>query len=141
MASNSIPRKRSEPKTGNPTYVPHHPLENGAKAWLQLRTQAASGISMSGLAGFYCHFLGLSHAWMAEGGIAGWLIPSEFMDVNYGQAVKRYLLSRVTLLHIIALTRTTCSLPTPSYPRPSSGSATRPRPKTTPSPSPSAALF
>jgi hypothetical protein len=37
---------------------------------------------------------------MAEGGIAGWLIPSEFMDVNYGQAVKRYLLSRVTLLHI-----------------------------------------
>jgi hypothetical protein len=37
---------------------------------------------------------------MAEGGIAGWLIPSEFMDVNYGQAVKRYLLDRVTLLHI-----------------------------------------
>jgi len=55
---------------------------------------------MSGLAGLYCHFLGLSHAWMAEGGVAGWLIPSEFMDVNYGQAVKRYLLDRVTLLHI-----------------------------------------
>ncbi len=27
-------------------------------------------------------------------------IPSEFMDVNYGQAVKRYLLDCVTLLHI-----------------------------------------
>ena len=35
-----------------------------------------------------------------EGGVAGWLIPSEFMDVNYGQAVKRYLLDRVTLLRI-----------------------------------------
>ena len=35
-----------------------------------------------------------------KGGVAGWLIPSEFMDVNYGQAVKRYLLERVTLLHI-----------------------------------------
>jgi hypothetical protein len=33
-------------------------------------------------------------------GIAVWLIPSEFMDVNYGLAVKRYLLERVTLLHI-----------------------------------------
>ncbi len=37
---------------------------------------------------------------MTDGGIAGWLIPSEFMDVNYGQAVKRYLLNHVTLLQI-----------------------------------------
>lgn len=37
---------------------------------------------------------------MAEGGVAGWLVPSEFMDVNYGKGVKYYLLSRVTLLHI-----------------------------------------
>jgi hypothetical protein len=37
---------------------------------------------------------------MAKEAIAGWLIPSEFMDVNYGAALKRYLLERVTLLHI-----------------------------------------
>ena len=84
----------------NPPYVRHHHLENGNKSRLQLRTQQASGMKISGLAGLYCHFLGLSHAWMADGGIAGWLIPSEFMDVNYGQIVKRYLLDRVTLLHI-----------------------------------------
>lgn len=84
----------------NPPYVRHHHLENGDKTRLQVLTERASGISMSGLAGLYCYFLGLSHAWMAEGGIAGWLIPSEFMDVNYGQAVKRYLLTRVTLLHV-----------------------------------------
>lgn len=84
----------------NPPYVRHHHLQNGDKTRLQLRTQQASGMKTSGLAGLYCHFLGLSHAWMAEGGIAGWLIPSEFMDVNYGQAVKQYLLNRVTLLHI-----------------------------------------
>jgi len=84
----------------NPPYVRHHHLQNGDKARLQFRTQAASGIKISGLAGLYCHFLGLSHAWMTDGGIAGWLIPSEFMDVNYGRAVKRYLLDKVTLLHI-----------------------------------------
>lgn len=84
----------------NPPYVRHHHLENGYKLRLQTRTTEASGIKISGLAGLYCHFLGLSHAWMADGGIAGWLIPSEFMDVNYGKAVKHYLLNKVTLLHI-----------------------------------------
>lgn len=32
--------------------------------------------------------------------MAGWLIPSEFMDVNYGRRLKQYLLREVTLLHI-----------------------------------------
>lgn len=84
----------------NPPYVRHHHLHNGDKMRLQLRTQQASGMKLSGLAGLYCHFLGLAHAWMAKGGIAGWLLPSEFMDVNYGRAVKHYFLDRVTLLHI-----------------------------------------
>lgn len=84
----------------NPPYVRHHHLHNGDKVRLQHRTRQASGMKVSGLAGLYCHFLGLSHPWMAEDGIGGWLIPSEFMDVNYGHAVKRYLLDCVTLLHI-----------------------------------------
>ena len=84
----------------NPPYVRHHHLPNGEKERLQLRTRQASGMHLNGLAGLYCHFLGLSHAWMSEGAIAGWLIPSEFMDVNYGSVVKQYLLERVTLLRI-----------------------------------------
>jgi hypothetical protein len=84
----------------NPPYVRHHHLANGEKIRLQQRTLKASGMKLSGLAGLYCHFLGLSHSWMAEDGIAGWLIPSEFMDVNYGAALKHYLLEKVTLLHI-----------------------------------------
>jgi len=84
----------------NPPYVRHHHMENGDKTRLQLQTLRASGMKISGLAGLYCHFLGLSHAWMTEGGVAGWLIPSEFMDVNYGRAVKHYLLERVTTFHI-----------------------------------------
>jgi hypothetical protein len=44
--------------------------------------------------------MGLSHAWLAEGAVSIWLVPSEFMDVNYGGALKRYLLTHVTLLHI-----------------------------------------
>jgi adenine-specific DNA-methyltransferase len=84
----------------NPPYVRHHHIVNGNKARIQAASGKACGIQFGGLAGLYCHFLGLSHAWMSAGGIAGWLIPSEFMDVNYGDAVKRYLLEKVTLLHI-----------------------------------------
>ena len=84
----------------NPPYVRHHHIPSGEKARLQLRTMQACETRIGGLAGLYCYFLGLSHAWLAPGAVSGWLIPSEFMDVNYGQAVKRYLLDRVTLLHI-----------------------------------------
>lgn len=84
----------------NPPYVRHHHLRPEEKERLQQKTHTASGMRLSGLAGLYCHFLGISHAWMAKGAIAGWLIPSEFMDVNYGEAVKRYLVEDVTLLRI-----------------------------------------
>ena len=84
----------------NPPYVRHHHITNEEKQRLKMHAYAACGVKMNGLAGLYCYFLGLSHAWMADGGLAGWLIPSEFMDVNYGVSVKRYLLDKVTLLHI-----------------------------------------
>lgn len=84
----------------NPPYVRHHHIVNGDKARIQNASATACGVQFGGLAGLYCHFLGLAHAWMRDGGLAGWLIPSEFMDVNYGEAVKRYLLEKVTLLHI-----------------------------------------
>jgi predicted RNA methylase len=86
----------------NPPYVRHHHMDKAAKARLlaATTTATASGIKLGGLAGLYCYFLGLSHAWMAPDGIAGWLIPSEFMDVNYGEPVKRYLLKQVELIRI-----------------------------------------
>ena len=84
----------------NPPYVRHHHIASADKQRLQARTRLACGVGMNGLAGLYCYFLGMSHAWLADRGVAGWLIPSEFMDVNYGASVKRYLLDSVTLLHI-----------------------------------------
>lgn len=84
----------------NPPYVRHHHLSKDEKARLQDASEAACGIRIAGLAGLYTYFLALSHAWMAEEGVAAWLIPSEFMDVNYGKAVKTYLLKQVTLLRI-----------------------------------------
>ena len=84
----------------NPPYVRHHHLEPVDKLRLQELGERATGIRLSGLAGLYAHFMLLAHAWAAEGAIAAWLVPSEFMDVNYGAGLRRYLTERVTLLRL-----------------------------------------
>ena len=84
----------------NPPYVRHHHIAGEDKARLRQSVLSSTGIDLSGLAGLYCYFMGISHPWMAPGAIAGWLIPREFMDVNYGKAIKQYLLNKVTLLHL-----------------------------------------
>ncbi|MBE9077690.1 Eco57I restriction-modification methylase domain-containing protein [Romeria aff. gracilis LEGE 07310] len=84
----------------NPPYVRHHHIESEEKINLRYLSSKACESKISGLAGLYCHFLCLSHPWMQRGGVAAWLIPSEFMDVNYGKAIKQYLLQKVTLIQI-----------------------------------------
>ncbi len=84
----------------NPPYVRHHHMDSARKRQLKELSRAASGIDISGLAGLYCYFLALSHRWLRDGGLACWLIPSEFMDVNYGGSLKHYLLDTVTLEHV-----------------------------------------
>jgi hypothetical protein len=82
----------------NPPYVRHHHLDCADKERLQALAYRLAGVNVNGLAGLYVYFLLLATTWMEEGGYAAWLIPSEFMDVNYGAALKRYLTNCVTLI-------------------------------------------
>ena len=84
----------------NPPYVRHHLLNSDYKFQIQKDLEERTGVHMSGLSGLYCYFLLASIQWMRDGGVGGWLIPSEFMDVNYGKELKRFLLQDVTLLRI-----------------------------------------
>jgi hypothetical protein len=83
----------------NPPYVRHHHLSARHKADLWRRTQRL-GFGVSGLRGLYGYVLLLAHQWLAEGGVGVWIMPAEFLDVNYGRALKEYLTSRVTLHRI-----------------------------------------
>jgi len=94
------PRRRANLVLTNPPYVRHHHLAASEKVRLQSEVAKRYGYVASGLSGLYVYFLLLAHDWMEDGGIGIWLIPSEFMDVNYGSVVRRYLTERVTLLHI-----------------------------------------
>ena len=82
----------------NPPYVRHHHIDREGKERLQRLAYKMTGVEVNGLAGLYVYFLLLATAWMEDGGYAGWLIPSEFMDVNYGAALKGFLADRVTLI-------------------------------------------
>lgn len=84
----------------NPPYVRHHHLERMAKERLKSQIEAELKLEISGLAGLYCHFMLLADKWLDEDALCIWLIPSEFMTVNYGVALKEYLTNNVTLLHI-----------------------------------------
>jgi predicted RNA methylase len=84
----------------NPPSVRHHHLSREDKERLQRVTYTLTGVEVNGLAGLYVYFLLLATAWMQDGGYAAWLIPSEFMDVNYGTALKRFLTDRVTLIRV-----------------------------------------
>ncbi len=84
----------------NPPYIRHHHLSLSQKMYLRQEVEKETGIRLNGLSGFYCYYILLADKWMSEDALAGWLIPSEFMDVNYGLGLKKYLTERVTLLRI-----------------------------------------
>lgn len=84
----------------NPPYVRHHHLQPNHKKRLQEAVMRHTGLELNGLSGLYCYFMILSQAWMSDNGASAWLVPSEFMDVNYGTQVKRFLLEKVRLLRI-----------------------------------------
>lgn len=84
----------------NPPYVRHHHLDRDEKLRLQSLVLRRTGLKTSGLAGLYVYFLILATTWMEKSGLAAWLIPSEFMDVNYGATLREFLATHVTLRRI-----------------------------------------
>ena len=84
----------------NPPYVRHHGIEKETKMRLQSQVRRETGLCISGLAGLYCHFLLLSRKWMAPGGLGVWLVPAEWMSVNYGSAIRTFLSEKVQLLRV-----------------------------------------
>lgn len=84
----------------NPPYVRHHHLKKEKKEEMKLKIKSTMRYTVNGLMGLYGYFIFFSHRWMADDAIGVWLIPTEFMDVNYGKIIKKYLTNEVTLLQI-----------------------------------------
>ena len=76
---------------GNPPYVRHHDLTPDAKAWARLAA-GRFGARLSGLAGLHTYFFLATALHGRPGDIGCFVTSSEWLDVNYGRAVRHLLL-------------------------------------------------
>ncbi len=76
---------------GNPPYVRHHELPTPVKAWGQ-KAAGRVGIPFSGLAGLHAYFFLATALHGQPGDVGCFVTSSEWLDVNYGAAVRTLLL-------------------------------------------------
>ena len=76
---------------GNPPYVRHHELPQTVKSWGQKAGERV-GIPFSGLAGLHAYFFLATALHGQPGDVGCFVTSSEWLDVNYGGAVRTLLL-------------------------------------------------
>ena len=92
-----------QPRTlilANPPYLRHQDIPAPYKKQLRDRASVIMETMIDAKSGQYVYFLILSHRWLADNGVAAWLVPSGFMRSQYGRGVRRYLTEEVALIRI-----------------------------------------
>lgn len=79
---------------GNPPYVRHHDIDTKQKEWLS-RTSAAFGVRASQLAGLHVHFFVRTLELARKGDLGCFITSAEWLDVNYGDALRRLLAGKL----------------------------------------------
>ncbi|CAJ0780646.1 tRNA1(Val) (adenine(37)-N6)-methyltransferase [Ralstonia mannitolilytica] len=87
---------------GNPPYVRHHDIAQDWKAWYA-SAFADFGIKASALAGLHLHFFLQTRLLSKAGDVGAFITSAEWMDVNYGSALRRLLLDELggIALHVL----------------------------------------
>lgn len=94
------PSSRRSLIMANPPYLRSQMLNpHETERW---RSQIADevGVKVDGRSDLFVYFVLAAHAWMAPGAVAGWVLPIEFMESQYGSALRNYLTSKVQLKRI-----------------------------------------
>ena len=90
----------------NPPYLKFHDYDNGKYVPV---VNAKLHTKLNGFTNIYTLFLLKSIAQLREGGRLAYIIPSEFLNADYGVEVKRALLDSGTLHHVIIIDFTQCA--------------------------------
>lgn len=77
---------------GNPPYVRHHEMRPEQKEWA-VTTAARLGIKLSKLSGLHVHFFFATAIHGQPGDIGCFVTSAEWLDVNYGAALRQLLTS------------------------------------------------
>jgi hypothetical protein len=84
---------------GNPPYVRHHDIEPRWKRWYSDRASSL-GIRASQLAGLHLHFFLKTRLLARSGDYGAFITAAEWLDVNYGSALKSILLNGMGLVSL-----------------------------------------
>lgn len=84
----------------NPPYNRHEHIPDDYKKQIALIAKRQTGISVSANAGLYVYHMLIMDKWLAHNGIGVWLIPSVFLQANYGKSLRQYLTQNVQLLRL-----------------------------------------
>jgi adenine-specific DNA-methyltransferase len=87
---------------GNPPYVRHHQIDEDAKHWFAT-TAGRFGFKASKLAGLHIHFFMRTREIAQANDFGAFITSSEWLDVNYGSALRAMLADGLggTALHIL----------------------------------------
>jgi len=87
---------------GNPPYVRHHEIGEAWKAWYA-DGFAKFGIKASALAGLHLHFFLQTRLLAKNGDVGTFITSAEWLDVNYGSALRRLLVEELggLALHVL----------------------------------------
>ncbi|MDB6103014.1 MAG: XamI methyltransferase [Gammaproteobacteria bacterium] len=87
---------------GNPPYVRHHGIGDDWKTWYAARF-AELGIKASALAGLHLHFFLQTRLLAQRADIGAFITSSEWLDVNYGSALRKLFLTELggVALHVL----------------------------------------
>ena len=90
----------------NPPYLKFHDYDNGK--YVPIINKKLK-IKLNGFTNIYTLFLLKSIAQLKEGGRLAYIIPSEFLNSDYGVEVKRALIASGVLRHVIIVDYTQCA--------------------------------
>lgn len=83
----------------NPPYLRSQELPPSASR-IKTELERSLDLKISGRADLYMYFILAADAWMTDGAVAAWLIPSEFAVTGAGATLRKYLTSNVQLLQL-----------------------------------------
>lgn len=95
---------------GNPPYLRHHDIAEDRKHWYSTRF-ARLGMKASELAGLHLHFFLQTRLLAKSGDIGAFITSAEWLDVNYGSALRRLLTDELGGLSLHVLEPTVAAFP------------------------------
>jgi len=82
---------------------PYNRYENFSNDYISLVNKIAEkyfGVPISKTADIFVYHLLIVDQWLADDGVAAWLLPSSFLHTKYARVVREYLTEKVTLLKL-----------------------------------------